>query len=271
MKKFFAVTGIIAGSFLVLGGALFGIGFLCGGKNSPLVLSGKGLATDYAYKQDYKEIPAFDTIDMDSDAGNVEIISGDDYAIEYALTDDVFSYTVKDGVLKIKSQRKREFEVSFWDDSYIRIYVPSGVKYNADISNDAGSVKITDVVFDSLTIKCDAGDVCCNGVNAVTLNSDLSAGDFTYDGTCTGSMNAELDMGTARISGFLDCGFNVRADMGSIYVTSYYSSSSYDLDIDVDMGSREIYDNGGKKSDKVNVMKLVCDMGSVDVTFEDEE
>ena len=273
MKKFFAVTGIISGVFLVLGAALLGIGFLCGGKFTPIGLVNGHFVTDYAYQQEYKEIEAFDTIEIDVDAENIEIISGDTYAIEYAVSTDVFSCAVKDGILKISSQNTMKFNITLWSGCYLKIYVPSdeSLKYDADISNDAGSITISGVNFDKLSVDCDAGAVRCKNVTAVTVNADLSAGDFEYKGTCSGSFKSELDMGNAEISGFIDCDMDIRADMGSIYVTSYYSYPSYSIDIDVSMGNKAIHDNGGKESDKVNKWNLVCDMGSVDVTFEDEK
>lgn len=280
MKKFYAVSGIIAGVLLLIGAALVGIGIACGAERE-FRLFGKinmNFGAGEIIEQEYTRLEEFDSIYVDADYAQVEIISSDDnkYGIEYKIYSDDTKCDVEDGRLVFKEKRDRFFNFNFFffggfnDETYIRIYVPEEKLKSIEIFADMGSVTLDDVACGYLSVDCDMGEAILNNITAQKVELDCDMGNAEITGIVTSRLGADLDMGNAEITGWLDCDMDINCDMGNIDIVSYYNSSAYDLEINTDMGGHTINRDGGKEISSINRIDADCDMGNINITFTDE-
>ncbi len=281
MKKIFIILGVVAGAFAVIGGTLLGIGFVMGARNDIQLFNGAlgfSFGRGELVKQEYREIEAFDSLYVDMNLGRVEIVAGEEYAIEYQLYSDNIKCDVDKGVLTFKEQGKKNHIICFdfgWfghhKDSYIKIYVPEKKLDSAERYADMGKVDISGISCESLTLDCDMGAVSCNDISVGRLYIDADMGGVEFDGTVTDKIDADVNMGSVYIKGWLDCDLEIDADMGSVDIVTYYSASSYRYDFEVGMGGKEVHDNGGTDSEKLHNMNIDCDMGDINVTHKKAE
>ncbi len=277
MKKIFAVLGIVAGAFLVAGGILIGIGFAMGAKGSVRLLgfANINVGRGELISQEYMKLDEFDSIYVDMDYGDVQIIPAEEYGIEYRLFSDNVRCEVKNGGL-IFEERARDgifnfdfFGIGTHSDSYVKLYVPEKKLSSVELYMDMGEADIKGIDCRRLKIDCDMGSVECADVSAETVYFDLDMGSLDFEGTVTGRTEADLDMGDLNMEGWLDCDISIDSDMGAVDLATYYSYNSYRCELDADMGSDSIHDNGGADSKEIHRMVINCDMGSIDVTFKD--
>lgn len=283
MKKIFAILGIVIGAFIVVGGTLIGVGFAMGAKNNINLFNGI-VSLDFGrpelVRMDYKNIEEFDSLYIDMDYGSVEIVKGDEYAVEYELYSDNIVCEVVGGKFTFKERRRNNFVMGFdfgWfgfrnkGSSYLKVYVPENRLQNVEIYTDMGSVDISGMSCEKLTVECDMGAIECKNVNTGRLYIDADMGGVNFTGTVTDKIDADVDMGSVSLAGWLDCDFDIDADMGSVDIVTYYSAASYRYNFDVGMGGKEIRDNGGTDSETVHYMDIDCDMGGISVTHKSDK
>lgn len=281
MKKIFIILGIVAGAFIVIGGTLLGVGFAMGARNDIQLFNGVlsfSLGRGELVRQEYRQVEDFDSLYVDMNLGRVEIVSGDEYGIEYQLYSDNVKCDVNNKKLTFKEQGRKNHIIGFnfgWfgshKDSYIKIYVPEKKLDSVEIYTDMGKVDISGISCDSLTLDCDMGAINCDGISVGRLNIDADMGGVEFDGTVTDKIDADVDMGSVYIKGWLDCDLEIDADMGSVDIVTYYSAASYRYDFEVGMGGKEVHDNGGADSEKLHYMNIDCDMGDLNVTHKKAE
>lgn len=277
MKKIFAVLGIIIGAFVVIGGTLIGVGFAMGARNNINLFNGAvsfSLGRPEVVRMDKEKLDEFDSMYIDMDYGSVEIIPGDEYAVEYELYSDSIICEVENGRLTFKERRKNNFVMNFDFGLFgfgsragrLKVYVPNKKLDSVEIYTDMGSVVINGVSCDKLTLECDMGNAECKNVTVGRMYVDSDMGGLDFTGAVTDRIEADMDMGSISLEGWLDCDFDISADMGSVDIVTYYSADSYRYNFDIGMGGKEIRDNGGADSEKVHNMDIECDMGGISVT-----
>ncbi|MCM1309197.1 MAG: DUF4097 domain-containing protein [Butyrivibrio sp.] len=277
MKKLYAVLGIVAGALAVLGGVFVAVGAAMGAKNDISLFRGFvnfSWGRGELVRSGYTKLDEFDSLYIDMDYGSVEIVRGDEYAVEYELYSDDLICEVENGRLTFKERRKNFLINIAWFDKKagrLKLYVPDKKLDSAEIYTDMGSVNVSGLSCGRLTLECDMGSVECTDVSTDRLYIDADMGDVAYTGTVTDRIEADIDMGSVGFEGWLDCDFDVSADMGSVDIVTYYSVASYRYDLDVDMGKKEIRDNGGTDSEKVHIMEIECDMGDISITHKSAE
>lgn len=277
MKKTFAILGIIIGAFVVVGGILIGAGCAIGVRNN-IDLFNDRVYLDFGWgelvKSDYKALEEFDSLYLDMNYGSVEIVAGDGYGIEYELYSDSIVCEVSGKKLTFKERRDRNFVMGLdfgWfgarKKGRVKVYVPEQKLDSVEINTDLGNININGMMCQSLNVDCDMGAVECKNVTADRVYIDADMGAVEFSGAVSQKIEADVDMGDVEITGYLDCDIDIDADMGSVDVVTYYSSRSYRCELDVDMGHKNIRDDGGMDSETTHSMDIDCDMGSISVTY----
>lgn len=236
---------------IVIGGILVSLPIIitCIKKSTDKI--GKVFSKIDVVEQEYKVVDEFNSIVIDISVGNVEIINGDEYALEYVLGEDM-SMNLNDDALIIQDKSFKSVftsDLTNLTDTYIKIYVPEDGIVDMGISVDVGNVSIKGVEFGYVDIEADTGDV--------SIESDSNGGDVYI----------AADIGDVSIKGFLACDMEVEADIGKVNITSYYSSSSYSYNIDSDLGEEIISDEGGVELDDKYDIDVTSDIGNVKMVF----
>ena len=236
---------------IVIGGILVSLPIIitCIKKSTDKI--GKVFSKIDVVEQEYKVVDEFNSIVIDISVGNVEIINGDEYALEYVLGEDM-SMNLNDDALIIQDKSFKSVftsDLTNLTDTYIKIYVPEDGIVDMGISVDVGNVSIKGVEFGYVDIEADTGDV--------SIEADSNGGDVYI----------AADIGDVSIKGFLACDMEVEADIGKVNITSYYSSSSYSYNIDSDLGEEIISDEGGVELDDKYDIDVTSDIGNVKMVF----
>lgn len=209
-----------------------------------------GLFNVNMVEQDYKVIDEFDSITIEADIADVEIVVGNEFAVEYVLGEDYeFNHNGDSLVIRDESFETVINSAVGTDGSYIKVYVPADKIVDIDMDIDIGDVKIKEVNFDSINIETDIGDVSIEG---------CSLG---------GNIFVAADTGDISVKGFLACDIEIEADLGKVDITSYFASSAYDCDISSDLGKETISDEGGEEIEEKYNIDVVADMGNVKIVF----
>ena len=236
---------------IVIGGILISLPIIIASIRKTTDKIGKVFSDITIVEQEYKVLDEFDSIILDVSVCNIDIIKGEEYAVEYALGEDM-SMNLNGNALIIKDNSYVSILSSDFKniaDTYIKIYVPEDEVIDMEISVDVGNVNINNVEFDSVNIEADTGDV--------TIEADSDGG----------NVYISADIGDITIKGFLGCDVEVEADIGKVNITSYYASSSYNCNVDSELGKETISDEGGKEIDAEYDIDVTADIGKVKIVF----
>ena len=280
MKKFYKIIGKIAVVFLIFGIVFTGIGVVMGGQNSSFRNDKwiKFVINPTVEKLEYTVVDEFDSIDLSIAYGDIVIKEGKEFAIEYALYEGA-TYGVENKTLIVEEYDGKVINIGLGmksKDKYVTVYVPKDTKIDIkNIDADMGNVNITNnsnISFDNINIDADMGDVILEGINASTVNIEADMGAVEFEGNVSDRIDIDADMGDVDLEGYLGCDLSVVADMGDVDICTYYSEEHYKYEIDIDMGEKEINNDGGEKfeGDDFFDIEVNCDMGDVKLTFEDK-
>ena len=199
----------------------------------------------------YESVEEFEKVIIDVAVANVEIVKGDEFAVEYVLGEDT-SMNFNGSTLTIEDDSFGSVfasELSDYGDAYVKVYVPDDTVVDIETSVDVGDISIKDVEFKTLSIEADTGDI---NIEADSFDGDLQIA---------------ADIGKVEIKGYLGCDMDVEADIGNVNITSYYSSDSYSCNIDTDLGKESISDEGGEELEEEYDIDVIADMGNVKIVF----
>ncbi|MBQ3544268.1 MAG: DUF4097 family beta strand repeat protein [Lachnospiraceae bacterium] len=261
MNKAFKTIGKIALILFILGVGLMGIAVVLGVQNRSFTNNRffKFIINSKVEKLEYTVVDDFDSIDLEVDAADVVIKEGEEFAIEYTLYEGA-TFEVKNNTLYINKYEGEYINIGInleTKDTYLTIYIPKDKDIN---------IKKMDVDMGDIEIKNDSGWRLNN------INIDADMGDIEIEGKVEGKIDIEADMGDVDIKGYLQCDISVGADMGDVDICTYYNEEYYNYEIDVDMGEKNIEKNGGEmlEGDYRFDIEVECDMGDVNLTFEDK-
>ena len=200
-------------------------------------------------------VDAFNSISLDIDLSEVNIVTGDKYGLSYECTKNVVpDFQVEDGTLCIIQNSKNPHfpRRNGNDNCIITITVPK----ETELSRISGGCDLGDVEFTGLTV--DEIDIECNMGQAVI--TDVTASSITC--ACA--------LGNCEISGCSFDNLTVDNDLGNIEVYSKNPLTDYTMDLSVSMGGIEVdgEDYGTRykqKGDKDKNIKLTNSMGSIEI------
>lgn len=206
---------------------------------------------------------AFDSMDLDIDVGDLEIVAGDSYQIQYNYPKKSEpKVEVENGKLIIT--QKQKIKRHYYQEHKIIITVPKDLEMKSlDLNMDMGGVELANVYAKDLIIEADMGsvDIADSQFKVIDINADMGA--ITLDNVVFSQGSCDADMGSIELTRASFEKIVCTADMGSIDIDGSFE----DIEADCSMGSITITTTGDL--DKIS-FDLSADMGDVTVNGKDQ-
>lgn len=268
MKKFYKITGTIAGILAMIGLVLCIIGAVSGARAVIAFTKDNGfkiLSGDEIWKYEDMNMEAFSSIHIDSSVADVRIVQSsnvDQYGVkcEIAAYKENIQCKVENGELYIvdgDSDIKFSLNLAniFSDiNSSIIIYVPEGESLdNVYLNSDVGDVKIDGITtVNSLEIGTDVGDIKINDGTYKNVNIHTNVGDIKASGIkVTNDLNANSDVGDVEINGEFACDVNIETNVGDIEFKTSVNESDYNYNVSGGAGDIEVFGKDYESSGNV--------------------
>ncbi|MBP5197673.1 MAG: DUF4097 family beta strand repeat protein [Lachnospiraceae bacterium] len=210
----------------------------------------------------YYKADVIDSIDIETDAADVDIVYGKELKIEHNYPEDYApTIKVRDGKLSV-TQHIDKISLGDISDYKLNITVPDNTDLNSvKIDTDAGDIDLKGLNIQSLQIEADAGDINLKDLNTKDVNVSTNAGDIDLESSEFDYISINTDLGDIELSDTdfyrgeitADCGnisvdgdferLKVKCDLGDISV-NVPDPETKDLDLDCDLGSVKV---NGKK------------------------
>lgn len=289
MKKFYKISGILAGIFLGVGLLFTMIGVILGAKGIIVLTKEHGFQIIEDFEQwEYKDMDmvAFENIYIHTNTADVDIVRSTDgrYGVDVSLNGDDSTVQVynEDKTLMIVDEGSDmgftvnllPFTTSY--DCKIVVYVPENVELHAIVVNCVtGDVNVDGVsICETMNIGASVGDVEIVGGRYQELQVKTEVGDLEAERiTVKKNLNVSTDIGDVEMQGLLQCNMDISTNLGDIDMTVGMSSDSYYYDVSTDVGDVEIFDKeveglngtlGGNASGEYK-MVIRSNMGSITV------
>lgn len=185
------------------------------------------------------EIEDFDNVDINFDAGNVEINESVDNKVKveiYAEEEykDKYSVDINDRTLNIIEKKFNEFRFGInMKERKVVVTLPKGFSNNINTKTDAGNIKIANFENATVNIKADAGNINLGDVKDAEIVTDA---------------------GNVKVETVNKC--KIKTDAGNVNIVKVNES----LDINVNAGNVKIQEVDLKVDSKI-----VTDFGNVTV------
>ena len=175
---------ITAATIFLIGSILFGLGFILEpnfnftGSSSTII--------------ENKKLEGFNNIDIEIIAADIEIKYGDDYQLDYSLSEKetIKRFEVIDHTLYFKTATAHFWGASF-TDSYLVLTIPYGTQIeDIKLKTVSGDIDINGVDANSLKLKATSGDLDIVG-NYGTMDLKLTSGDINFNGLIKDSANID--------------------------------------------------------------------------------
>ncbi len=275
MKKGLHVVLILCFLLFVAGAIILVIGLARGGKmfftidyfNHKVNTSGtvKMIEGD-------KELSEYSSLDIDVNAAEVRVVEGDGYKVKYALYEDNEpTIGVEDKTLKISTSiNSNTFSFELFGNNaeenkspYIEITVPAGTKFeNAEISTNAGDIKLDGYDITTLFIESNAGSADLSNLSVATLNIDVDYGQVDIDDIEADELKIKANAGSADITGLTAESADVDMNCGGLDISSSEIDS---LTAKLNLGNAKVDET---RIDKVDID---TNAGNVDLKMIGEE
>lgn len=185
-------------------------------------------------------LEAFDSVSIETDAMEVNVIAGTGYELQYCCSERFApDYEIKDGVLVIEQSQKGKGWKP-WNEAMDRREM-------------------------TLTVPVDAV------LNELTIASDV--GEVELEGICFGKGKIESDVGEIWLE---KCDFNylqIDSDVGEVEAVLAGTESDYTMNLTSDIGEIEV--NGSEvgnhyltRGNTEKVVSITTDIGEIGVSFE---
>ena len=213
MKKFILVMVIINTSLLLLGGGIFGLGLLLGGKNNFGFDIKNKVFVEPIYINEYYDLDDFSSMKIDIEMGKLYIEESDKCRIEYRLLEEAIpDIKVEDETLIITHKDNKVIPINIMnidsEEQYIKLYVTKD-QY-AEIKTSSGGMEIKNVNIDGV-IEGSSGGVSITGSEADNLDIKVSSGRTTLDNVKYEDLKANQSSGKFVIK---------NAEVGNLYARS---------------------------------------------------
>lgn len=244
---------LLSGAGYLMGGRVWGIGLGAAGiyVNSPnLAQEGENAV---AYVKNVEKLEAFDSMDIVTEYGNVDIISSDHYGIEYCVDSRYdFAPEVVNGCLAAKQTNTAQNggEWTFWgiggssvmfggrEDEYIKVYIPK------------------EAALTSVKVYAEAGKVECRGIKADKLELDADFGNMSLYDVQGAETTLLAGSGRLEVDGFTGETLTIVQEFGDVILENVIVGGKSDIKSE----------SGGVTLEKYETDSLIvnCDFGDVD-------
>lgn len=195
MKKLLLFLAII---LVVIGGVLLAVS---------IKKSINGAQKELITKE-YELNDAFDTIDVDLNTADLEILTSPDGVNRVVCKEyeDIHNeVTVKDNKLVIKSVDDRKFYNRVFSfrvfNQQVIIYLNETSFKSLQVENETGDIKVNKAfTFETVKIKASTGSVVLDGNVLGEVNISVSTGDIYLDDNTLGSLQAKTSTGAIKLN-----------------------------------------------------------------------
>jgi len=286
MNKRIKKVLVVAVALIALGIVLAGIGFMIGG-NNPIRFGPEGFEVGKHggnVESFSEELESFNSIDATMDFSDMELLPGDQYAVEGSFDTAVGKPEIKveNGVLHLQDKGKH---------NYFNLNINFGKK-----NPEAGKIKIyypKDAAFKDVTLVLDFGKLTVSGINAEQMKINMDSGDFTLKDSTVAQGKVSLEFGKLTTKNLDAKGFEVsssagdvalsgsfagltkvRCDMGQVAIDTAIAKDQYNFDLASDLGQVSIGTEESSSSSVKeqtggeNSLDVKTDMGDIRVNFE---
>ena len=250
-------------------------------------------------------VQAFDSIDLNTDYGDVKFIASDSYRVDYSLFAELPKpeISVANGKLTIKNSVNLDRSINLFGfnnmpflgnvDTHIYVYYPAGTQFGAvTVSNSLGQVKLKDmkitgaldvdaamgeIVIENSSagttkINAEMGAVTCKGFTSGAFDADLAMGELLVKDSTLVGVTAKNSMGAVELSGDISGNINIDCSMGSIELRTSRPRTDFILDLSADMGGIEVDGNTVRNSYRddngaASTITADCSMGGIEIHF----
>lgn len=219
-------------------------------------------------------------IEQDNET-NTDSTSGGNINITVNTEDDVdVQYYVKNGTLHIEGFKNKKWNVMLQPNkNTIYVTLPKDLTFSeSEIELGAGYIEMNGGIYGKTDIDIGAGEVVCNGIKTGKMEASVGAGTLEATDLEADEVDFSVAMGAVTISeGMISGNIDLSCDMGSLYLEMKGKEADYNYDIECAMGAIMIGDSeysGMGKEKYINnhaakELDASCDMGSIEVIFED--
>lgn len=272
---------IAAAAMVAIGLILAGAGYAAGG-NRPINIdgtgihigegwrngSGKGNASARSGKQETFEekLDQFSSIKTDMNLYPVELIAGDQYAIEGVYDTGLGKpeYTVKDGTLIIEARNDTIFNVGMKrginfevgnDKLGVKVYYPKGTELkNVSIKASAAELSFQGITADSAEFNVGLGGLELSDISAKTIKVSLGAGDGLFTGLKADDLDITNQLGKTTLKKTDAKTLKVKAISGNVILS----------DVNAERGTLEL-DLGELSAENLKTQGLTAKNQSGDI------
>lgn len=218
-------------------------------------------------------LDAFQELDIDLRAVEVNVIQGEDYGIDlkYRSVNKV-TYEVENGVLSVKQERKEQLPINE-PDGIVTIYMPQGTQLKSvHMDTGVGDVFIADQIIERLDLRVGMGDVNLESLTIQKLDIQGGMGSIETTDLISYDTKVSVGMGEVAIQGALEGDVTIEGGMGSLSLTTSKPFDDYNYILEKGMGVISI--NGKEYSILENVredngadytIRINGGMGEIDI------
>ncbi|MFI3168117.1 MAG: DUF4097 family beta strand repeat-containing protein [Bacillota bacterium] len=286
MKKSTKIDLIIAAVIILVGIILAVIGFALGGdledvlnfktnanksellETAEISLDVKNINIDHSFKV---------TTGKDDDLTDVEIVSGDKFAVSYYGNENSadFSYEITGDTLNIEIVEKHQliswgFFDFFDNDAKVIISVPTGQELDSvNVKAAVEDLEIKNVTLGKLDVNFDVGNIEITNCQIVGVDITADVGNVEIENSTLGEAQITVDIGNIDVENCSLDMINCTANIGDIDISVVGFAREYCAVGYADVGTVEIDKN--IVTGYVQGLKQIfatADIGSVDINLE---
>lgn len=219
----------------------------------------------------------FNSIEIDYDAGELDIKTGENFYIEAKNVPEKFKYEVKDGKLKIKNELKNKLfsKISTNINSKVVIYVPEGTDItHANIEVGAATINVSNIKIDNLKLELGAGKAYLNNVQVLGKSDiELGAGSFIGENIKLNELALEVGAGKMELNTVLTGKTRIECGVGKIELNILGYREMYDISEEKGLGKIVLAETLIVKEDEIYTHKekikldIEVGLGKIDLNF----
>lgn len=238
MERFKNKKAWISAAFIcvLLGVALSIIGRILGGAPG-FYFDGSGLHTagETIHSENIRDadtLDAFDSIELDVEYADVELVASDRFAIEYCISEKYSEpvYEVKNNKLIFNESRSNILfnMVLFYGyfgtatenpRYYVRIEFPKDTRFtNISLNIESGNLDIASLQADVLKIRNEYGDISLTQYKGNSLDTKMESGNLSISALDTARATIDNEYGQVRISDSKGDRLDIQMDSGNCQI-----------------------------------------------------
>jgi len=175
-------------------------------------------------------------VDIDIQAGDVEIIQGKEFMVEYDMPKALIpEIELKDGRLEISQKDSIGFQTApIKNKCRMTVVLPE----NANIDSLTVDVNLGNLTMKGLSVSGDVeisedmGNIEAEGIKCDTIDMDCNMGNIVVSGLNCNAASSDCDMGNVEITGFFN-NLDADCDMGNVTINSENPDAVINANTDV--------------------------------------